>query len=92
MIDYLHTHPESTLRYTSSDMCLRVDSDTAYIVAPGAKSRISGYYYLSSNYKPTAISLTPPPSLNAPYHVEYKLLEHVVSSSAAVEAGGIYSN
>ena len=73
-------------------MCLHIDSDAAYLVAPGAKSRIAGYYYLSSKYKPTTDSLEPKPPLNAPVHVECRLLKHVVSSSAEAETGGIYAN
>ena len=73
-------------------MCLHVDSDAAYLVAPGAKSRIAGYYYLSSRYTPTNNTINPTPPLNAPVHVECKLLKHVVSSSAEAETGGIYAN
>ena len=37
LLDYLYTHPHSTLRFHKSDMCLHIDSDAAYLVAPGAK-------------------------------------------------------
>ena len=53
LLDYLHTHPNATLRYYKSDMCLTIDSDAAYLVAPGAKSRIAGYYFMSKNFKLT---------------------------------------
>ena len=92
LLDYLYTHKFSTLRYKASDMCLHIDSDAAYLVAPGAKSRIAGYYYLRSAYKPTSDSIEPKPPLNAPVHVECRLLKHVVSSSAEAETGGIYAN
>ena len=92
LVDYLYTHKFATLRYKSSDICLHVDSDAAYLVAPGAKSRIAGYYYLSSKYKPTEDTINPTPTLNAPAHVECRLLKHVVSSSAEAETGGIYAN
>ena len=92
LLDYLYTHKFATLRYKASDMCLHVDSDAAYLVAPGAKSRIAGYYYLSSRYTPTDSTINPTPPLNAPVHVECKLLKHVVSSSAEAETGGIYAN
>ena len=92
LMDYLHTYPSATLRYKASDMVLHIDSDAAYLVAPGAKSRIAGYYYLSNNYQPTSTSITPTPLLNAPVHVECKILRHVVSSSAEAETGGLYAN
>ena len=90
-MDYLHTHPTSTLRYYKSEMTLHLDSDAAYLVAPGAKSRIAGYYYLSTNFNPITTQ-QPTPPLNAPVHVECKTLKHVVSSAAEAETGGLYSN
>lgn len=48
LLDYLHTHTAVTLRYTTSDMQLNVNSDAAYLVASGTKSGIAGYYYFSS--------------------------------------------
>ena len=70
LLDYLHTHPNAKLRYKKSDMVLHVDSDAAYLVAPGSKSRVAGYYYLSSEYTPTSLNEAP---LNSPIHVECKL-------------------
>ena len=69
LLDYLYTHKSATLRYNASDMQLHIDSDAAYLVAPGAKSRIAGYYYLSTKYTPTTASLEPKPPLNSPVHV-----------------------
>ena len=48
LFDYLNTYPDAEIRFYASDMKLYVDSDAAYLVAPKAKSRISGYSYLSS--------------------------------------------
>ena len=50
LLECLYTHKSATLRYKTSAMCLRINSNTAYFVAHGAKSRIAGYYYLSSKY------------------------------------------
>ena len=92
MLNYIYNHEFVPFRYKSSDICLHVDSDAAYLVAPGAKSRIAGYYYLSYKYKPTEDTINPTPTLNAPAHVECRLLKHVVSSSAEAETRGIYAN
>ena len=95
LLDYLHTHPSSTLRYYKSDMNLHIDSDAAYLVAPGAKSRIAGYFYLSSKSSISSTSTptsTLSPPLNAPIHVECKTLKHVVSSAAEAETAGLFSN
>ena len=92
LLDYLHTHPNSTLRYHASNMILHVDTDAAYLITPGAKSRIAGYYYLSSKYTPKPPTITPIPPLNAPVHVECKLFKHVVLSAAEAETGGVFEN
>ena len=84
LMDYLFTHPDATLRYHKSGMQLHIDSDAAYLVAPKAKSRIAGYYYLGDKSQQ--------PTLNAPIHIECALLKHVVSSAAEAETAGIFHN
>ena len=46
-MDYVYTYQHSYIRFHASDMILNIDSDAAYLVAPKAKSRVAGYYYLS---------------------------------------------
>jgi len=58
LLDYLHTHPDAVLLFKASDMILYVDSDAAYLVKPNAKSRMAGFYYLSTH----------PEKLNANHH------------------------
>ena len=61
-MDYLHTHPSAKLRSHKSDMCLHIDTNAAYLVAPKAKSRIAGYYYLSNKLQsPSQTTLTSNP-------------------------------
>ena len=38
LLDYLATNSDYEVTYKSSNMILHVDSDTAYLVEPGAKS------------------------------------------------------
>ena len=47
-------------------MCLHIDTDAAYLVAPEAKSQIAGYYYLSNKYTPTQPPTPIHSTLNAP--------------------------
>ena len=71
-------------------MQLHIDSDAAYLLAPKAKIRVAGYFDLSDKYiKPATI---PHSSLNAPMHVEYVILKHVVSSAAEAETSGFFHN
>ena len=87
LMDYVHTHPNSYIRYKASDMILHIDSDAAYLVAPKARSRVAGYFHLSDN--PSQGST---PMLNGAIHVECKTLRHVVSSAAEAETAGVYHN
>ena len=89
-MNYLHTHPNATIRYHPSDIQPHVDSDAAYLVSPKAKSRVGGYFFLSVLLPPSQ----PPkqPALNAPIHVECHLLKHVVTSAAEAETSAIFHN
>ena len=89
LLDYLHTHPNAKIRFHASDMQMHIDSDAAYLVAPKAKSRIVGYFYLSDTYPNQQSSL---PTLNAPVHIECQLLKHVVTSAAEAETSAIFHN
>ena len=90
LMDYLFTHPDAKIRYHASGMQLYIDSDAAYLVAPQAKSRIAGYFYLSDKY--TQGSGNPHPQFNGPIHIECQLLKHVVSSAAEAETSAIFLN
>lgn len=87
LMDYLVTHPSSINCYHASNMVLHVDSDAAYLVAPNAKSRIAGYYYLSD-----LPSSTQPPHSALPVHIVCKFLKHVVASGEEAETAGLFHN
>ena len=86
LFDYAATYPDAVLRFYKSDMILNVDSDAAYLVLPNAKSRIAGYYHLSS-YNPPH-----PTPLNAPILIICKTIKNVVASAAEAETGGLFLN
>ena len=90
LLDYAATYPNTIIRYNASDMVLHVDSDAAYLVQAGARSRIAGSYKLSS--KPPPEPLEPTPGPNAPILTECKTLRHVVASAAEAETGGLFHN
>lgn len=68
-------------------MILYVDSDAAYLCAPDAKSRIVGYYYLTSLLRHDTLL-----SHNTPIYVMCKLLKHTVASAAEAETTGLFFN
>ena len=67
-----------------------MDSDAAYLVQNQARSRIAGYYILST-YPSPAPSI-PKPAPNVPILIECKTLRTVVASAAEAEAGGLFHN
>ena len=69
-----------------SAMTFHVDTDAAYLVTPGTKSRITGFYYLSSDPSKNSI-----PS-NAPFHVVRKFPEHVVVLADKDETAWVFFN
>ena len=89
LLDYCATHPNGKVRFKASDMVLNVDTDAAYLVLPGAKSRIAGTYYMAEHPQS---SKTPNPTLNGAVHIECKTLKHVVASAAEAETGGLFVN
>ena len=68
-------------------MILHVDSDTAYLVAPGTKSRIVRFFYFKQAPDGSLLQ-----NLNHPIHIKCKYLRHVVASAAETEVGGLFHN
>ena len=87
LMDYIATHPKATNRYYISGMRLFIESDAAYLVCPGDKSRVAGYFYMSNIAVPPILLST----LNAPVHIERRLLKYVVSLATEAETTGIYN-
>eukprot|EP00957_Ditylum_brightwellii_P117321 8947995-Ditylum_brightwellii.AAC.1 len=70
-------------------MQLVVDSDAAYLVLPGAKSRITNHFYLAS--LPNRRNYNSAPN-NAPVLTGFKTLKHMVCSKAEAECTGLFHN
>ena len=81
LMDYLHTNPNAVIRYTASDMILKVVSDAAFLVLPQAHSRAAAVYHLgwSNNDK-----------RNGLVDVLCQTIKNVVASASEAETGGIY--
>ena len=90
LLAFAKHHKDVKVRFHASDMCLHVDSDAAYLVMPAARSRIAGYYYLSTSPPTTGPPHNVP--LNGAILIECKTLRHVVASAAEAETGGLFHN
>ena len=89
LMDYLHTYPNGKIRYFAGSMQLMIDSDAAYLVLPGAKSRIAGHYMLEASQHPDNYNRAPH---NGAILIECRTLKHVVCSAAEAECGGLFQN
>ena len=90
LLDYIATYPGGVLRYHKSDMNLLIDSDASYLVLPNAKSRIAGFYQLSSIPPDIPPPISPP--INVNILIECKTIYHVVASVAEAETSGVFHN
>jgi hypothetical protein len=53
LLNYFNTHPETKIRYHSSDMILHIHSDASYLTENEAKSRAGGFFYMGATQKLT---------------------------------------
>ena len=91
-LDYAATHPDATIRFKASEMHLWLHSDSSYLNEPKARSRAGGYFYLSDKPKLPIKSTDPMPTLNAPIHVNSKVIDAVMSSAQEAETGAGFFN
>lgn len=90
LLDYLHTHPDTELLFKASDMVLWVDSNVVYLIKPGDKYCMAGFYYLSSN--PVKLSLGAKPPLNGAINIVCKSIPHNMVSAAESEMAELCMN
>jgi hypothetical protein len=66
-------------------MLLLIESDTAYLTEPQARSRAGGHHFLGNGPSNK-------PILNGPIHSISKILRSVMSLAAEAEIGGLFHN
>ncbi len=79
LLDYVATHSNAAIRFHVCNMCLYIDSDTAFLVLPKARSRLAKHFFLSDLPHPNC-----PIRPNGPILTKCKTIHSVVAS--AVEA------
>ena len=84
LMDYAATYPLAKLRYKASAMVLNVHSDASYLTAPKARSRAGGYFFMGHNNKDSSF-------MNAPIHIECKIMRHVLSSAPEAEIASLFT-
>jgi hypothetical protein len=86
LLNYCNTHPETKIRYHTSDMILHIQSDALYLSENEAKSRAGGFFYMGRDTK-IHKKLT-----NEAILIISKVLKHVMSSAAEAEIGVVFIN
>ena len=83
-LNYCTTHPDATVRFHSSDMILKINSDASYLSEKGVRSRAEGYYFLDNKDDPM--------KNNGAIHVVARMLKNVMSSAAEAEIVAVFMN
>ena len=85
LLDYCCDFPNSTIRYTKSDMILKVHSDSGYLNVVGDKSRVGVYFYMGN--EPCNNN-----DKNVGYLTNATILRNIMSSSSEEEYGAHFVN
>jgi hypothetical protein len=85
MLDYLATHPDTTLRYHASDMVSHIHSDASYLLISNARSRLGGLFFLGNK--------SPEQDTHNRYILNVAaVIKNVVASAAESEVGECIHN
>jgi len=89
LLNYAATHPDGIIKYFASDMVLYDHCDASYHSESKARSRASGFFWLSTH--PDKLDgLTAP--LNGALHVLTGIMRNVLSSVSEAETGAAFIN
>ena len=72
-LNYVASNPNAKTIFRKSYMLYRIDSDAAYLVCPGARSRAGGYHYLGNKDNNL---------FNEPLYILAKTIKNVMASAA----------
>jgi hypothetical protein len=86
LLNYCNTHPETKIRYHTSEMILHIHSEASYLSENEAKSRAGGFFYMGNATKNDK-KLT-----NGAILIVSKVLKHVMSSAAEAEIRAVFIN
>ena len=95
ILNYCATHPDAEVRFSASEMVLHIHSDASYLSASQARSRVGGYFFLSSGLvdpKKAPTPDSPPPPFNGPILVNSAIMKPVLASAAEAELGALFIN
>ena len=92
MLNYVTTHPNTTIWYTASDMILHIHSNASYLSEPRARIRAGGNYFLGEIFPDMSKPPTTRPRLNGTIHSIPHIMSNVMGSADEAEIGATYIN
>jgi hypothetical protein len=87
LMDYLATHPNTTVRFHTSNMIINIHSDTSYLLEANAHSRACGHFFMGWKADPTK-----PIKLNGSFFTLCAILRFVVASAAKAKLSALFLN
>ena len=87
LLNYLHTNPNTVIRFRSSNKILNVHSNASYLSAGSGHSRAGGYFFMGSLPRDGE-----PIQLNGNIAVTCAILKLVAYSAAEAELGALFLN
>jgi hypothetical protein len=87
LLDYLATHPNSTVRFHASNMILNIHLDTSYLSKANAHSRACGHFFMGWRADPTKLV-----KLNGAFFTLCAILRFVIASAAEAKLGALFLN
>ena len=82
LLNYADYNPDTTIRYTASDMILYVHSNASYLSSPRARSCACGHYFLSERSPDPKKPPRNLPWLNGPIHTVSKIMSKAMGYAA----------
>ena len=92
LLNYVDSHPDTTIRYHASDVVLHIHSDASNLLEPQACSRAGGHYSLSDRSPNPLLPPRTDTTLNGPIFVVFKIMSNVMASSSEAEIGSTFIN
>jgi hypothetical protein len=90
LLNYAASHPDASILFHASNMCLHIHSDASYLSESKARSRAGGIFFLSSI--PSTVNPAPSPALNGPIHIVSSILRNIMASATEAEVGACFHN
>ena len=92
LLDYMATHPNPSITYKKSDMQYWISSDSSYLSASKARSRVGGHHFLGNIPRFDLPLVNQRTFINAPFYVEASILKSVVGAASEAEVAAAYVN